>query len=159
MDKKTFNKLFLFILFFNLLLSIFIVDSNITPNPNLNRPQKNDKNYSNSKDLEKRSYKEQKHEPFKKQEHKLIKKQEHKPIKEENPTSTGTCAPLSAPCNNSQPELCCSGFCSTLPHDFPGVGCCNPKGQPCPIETPQACCSSACVIVAGSNPPSYICDG
>ncbi|CAG8846536.1 32542_t:CDS:1, partial [Gigaspora margarita] len=154
-------------------------DSNITtdtfcipaPAPNFNCPQ-NDEDCNNSEeisDLEKRSYKKhepikkqkhepfrkQKHELFKKQEHKPIKKQEHKPIKEEN--ASPTCAPLSAACNSSHPELCCSGLCSTLPHEVPGVGCCNPIGQPCPIQTPQACCNAACVTVVGSNPPSYTC--
>ncbi|CAG8743908.1 1504_t:CDS:1, partial [Gigaspora margarita] len=218
MDRKTFNKLFLFILFSNLLLSTFIVDSNITtttttetvtitdtictptPTSELSCPQ-NDEHYSNSEetsDLEKRSYKKQKHEPFRKQKHEPFrkqkhepfrkqkhkpfkkqehkkqehkkqehkkqehKKQEHKPIKEEKHrpikkqehkptpcktvtctftktecvTPTPICAPLSAPCNTSHPELCCTGLCSTFPRTFPGVGCCNPKGQPCPIFTP-----------------------
>ncbi|CAG8792200.1 14597_t:CDS:1, partial [Dentiscutata erythropus] len=53
-------------------------------------------------------------------------------------TPMPTCAPLSAPCNNSQPELCCTGLCSPFPRDrAPGIGCCNPRGQPCPFESPQ----------------------
>ncbi|CAG8736095.1 22181_t:CDS:1, partial [Racocetra persica] len=115
----------------------------------------NDEDYNNSEktsNLEKRFYKKRKHEPIKKQKHKPIKEEKHKPIKtqEHKPTPcktatctltktecvtpTPTCAPLSAPCNISHQELCCTGLCSTL---SPSFGCCNPKGQPCPIFSPQ----------------------
>ena len=61
-----------------------------------------------------------------------------------------SCEPVGTECTEATAAACCTGLCSILSGQIPGIGCCTPSGDACNLSSPGTCCSLACRSLDGT---------